>query len=566
VQEQIGLMNDRLGAAEERMSGMAAIERSISQLFQALEDSREDAHELAGEAARRAVQDMLDRQPEAIAPSRELVALEEALAAVKEQAAQSDRQTQETLQAVHETLEEIVNKLAELEAGQQETASREAEPASAEQPAQRAGPSAHTPHAATDGTGPAGDAELDFFVEPQAGIVEFQNPGARHQSHAPASDDDYIAAARRAAQTAATGSRLGTGRPPQAEQGGLKSAAKTKKAFSFSLFRRAPALKPRHPPGVPDTIAAAADSATLPQESGRRRLLLAALLLLAAVSAAALRSGFKEPSPAPVQSAPAQLGKGAEHHRISPLPLIDPLATGSLPQSTQRQVADEEEVFLADIEPLPEDIAPEPMRQAAMAGAADAQFFIAGRYLEGSGVAQDFAKAAKWYHRAALQGLAPAQYRLGTLLERGNGVRQDVDEAREWYERAALKGNVRAMHNLGVLLAGLDPPDYAGAAQWFREAAEFGVQDSQYNLAILQERGLGMNEDSAEAYFWYSVAAEKGDEDARSRAEALEASLPLALKSTVRQRLKSFQAKQAKSEANMVPLSGPSPDAAGPRL
>ncbi|MGH6873373.1 MAG: tetratricopeptide repeat protein, partial [Aestuariivirgaceae bacterium] len=124
-----------------------------------------------------------------------------------------------------------------------------------------------------------------------------------------------------------------------------------------------------------------------------------------------------------------------------------------------------------------------------------------------------------------------------------------------WYERAALKGNVRAMHNLGVLLAGLSPPDYAHAARWFREAAEHGVQDSQYNLALLEERGLGLSEDSTEAYFWYSVAAEVGDKDAKSRMQALEDSLPLALKSTVRQRLKTFKPKPADKSANVVPLS-----------
>lgn len=111
------------------------------------------------------------------------------------------------------------------------------------------------------------------------------------------------------------------------------------------------------------------------------------------------------------------------------------------------------------------------------------------------------------------------------------------------------------MHNLGVLLAGLTPPDYAHAAHWFRQAAEHGVQDSQYNLALLEERGLGLSEDASEAYFWFSVAAEAGDKDARSRAQLLEESLPLALKSTVRQRLKTFKPKSPEKSANVVPLS-----------
>jgi localization factor PodJL len=598
VQQQIDQMNARLGATEDRMSAVASIERSISQLFRALEDNRDDAHDIAEEAARRVAQEFLQRETVPAGPSPELVALEEALSAVRDHAARSDQQTQETLHAVHETLEEIVNKLADLEAGQHVVLEErnEAAPvstASAAPPprgeAERLGAASETQawqsavqhhlasqhHVRADQVAPSShavpeaaaesNAALDFFVEPQAGIVEFRNPDATQHSHAPAGDDDYIAAARRAAQAAAQGSRLGMGKLPYGEPNGTKLATRAKRGFSFSLFRRAPSLKPRHRAGVSETVAVAADSAALPQDRGRRRLLLAALLLLTAVSAVALRNGLKEPTPGPQQSEPATpsprggSGKRAALQADPLFSLIDPLATGSLGKDVRTAIAEHgnanKDVFLADAAPLPAAIAPESVREAAMRGDAEAQFFIAGRFLDGTGVAQDYAQAAKWYHRAALQGLAPAQYRLATLFERGSGVQQDKEEARGWYQRAALKGNVRAMHNLGVLLAGLSPPDYVHAAHWFREAAERGVQDSQYNLALLEERGLGLSEDATEAYFWYSVAAEVGDKDAKIRAVALEESLPLALKSTVRQRLKTFRPKIPDKSANVVPLS-----------
>jgi localization factor PodJL len=594
VQQQIDQMNARLGATEDRMSAIAAIERSISQLFRALEDHREDAHDIAEDAARRVAQEFLQRDAQPAGPSPELVALEEALAAVRDHAAQSDQQTQETLHAVHETLEEIVNKLADLEAGQQavleERHAATASAASNAAPRQSAKIDRPDPaseshawqsavqhlavqqsdderpqaaHAAPEAA-ESGSA-MDFFVEPQAGIVEFQNPDAPQHSHAPASDDDYIAAARRAAQAAAQGSRLGMGKLPYGEQNGTKLATKARRGFSFSLLRRAPLLKPRHPPGVSETVAVAADTAAMPQDRGRKRLLLAALLLLAAVSGVALRNSFKEPAPVPQQSEPARpsphagAGKGAALQGDPLSSLIDPLATGSLGTDVRRAMTEHdnkgENVLLTDTAPLATAIAPESVRLAAMGGDAEAQFVIAGRFLDGTGVAQDFAQAAKWYHRAALQGLAPAQYRLATLFERGSGVQQDKQEARKWYQRAALKGNVRAMHNLGVLLAGLNPPDYSHAAYWFRQAAEHGVQDSQYNLALLEERGLGLSEDASEAYFWFSVAAEAGDRDAKERAQVLEESLPLALKSTVRQKLKTFKPKQPETSANAVPLS-----------
>ena len=596
VQQQIDQVNARLGATEDRMSAIAAIERSISQLFRALEDHRDDAHGIAEDAARRVAAEFIQREEaQPGGPSPELVALEEALAAVRDHAAQSDQQTQETLQAVHETLEEIVNKLADLEAGQQAFLDDRLEAAAVSAASHalapggeigRAGTASEAPawqsavqhlagqqRASTDGRPQAAQAEpepgqsgaMDFFIEPQAGIVEFQNPDAPQHSHAPASDDDYIAAARRAAQAAAQGARLGMGKLPYGEQNGTKLATKARSGFSFSLLRRAPALKPRHRPGVSESVAVAADTAAMPQDRGRKRLLLAALLLLAAVSGVALRNSFNEPAPTSHQSEPAKsspragAGKGAALQGDPLSSFIDPLATGSLGKDVQRAITEHRkpdiDVLLADAAPLAAAIAPESIRLAAMSGDAEAQFVIGGRFLEGTGVAQDFAQAAKWYHRAALQGLAPAQYRLATLFERGSGVQQNKEEARTWYQRAALKGNIKAMHNLAVLLAGLTPPDYAHAAHWFKQAAEHGVQDSQYNLALLEERGLGLSQDASEAYFWFSVAAETGDKDAKSRAQLLEVSLPLALKSTVRQRLKMFKPKSPDKSANVVPLS-----------
>jgi localization factor PodJL len=57
-------------------------------------------------------------------------------------------------------------------------------------------------------------------------------------------------------------------------------------------------------------------------------------------------------------------------------------------------------------------------------------------------------------------------------------------------------------------------PDYAAATPWFAKAAELGVRDSQYNLAVLLGRGLGAPMDLAQSYVWFSVAASQGDEDA----------------------------------------------------
>ena len=171
----------------------------------------------------------------------------------------------------------------------------------------------------------------------------------------------------------------------------------------------------------------------------------------------------------------------------------------------------------------PEEIGSKPLRTAAASGDPIAQFEIAGRYVEGKTIDQDFRQAAYWYQLAAAQGLAPAQYRLGTLYEKGRGVPPDIPAARIWYQRAAEKGNRKAMHNLAVIYAsgsGRDP-DFARAAAWFTRAAELGLADSQYNLAILHERGFGVKADLLAAYKWFVLAARTGDKDAGRRAAVL---------------------------------------------
>jgi localization factor PodJL len=69
------------------------------------------------------------------------------------------------------------------------------------------------------------------------------------------------------------------------------------------------------------------------------------------------------------------------------------------------------------------------------------------------------------------------------------------------------------------------PENLRSAATWFRKAAERGVVDSQYNLALLYRSGSGVERNLAEAYRWFSVAAANGDIPSRAAAEALRAQL-----------------------------------------
>ena len=169
---------------------------------------------------------------------------------------------------------------------------------------------------------------------------------------------------------------------------------------------------------------------------------------------------------------------------------------------------------------VPDAITPASLSKAATDGDPLALFEIGARYTDGRGVATDLAEAARWYELSAARGFAPAEYRLANLYEKGQGVERDVARARELYEVAAGKGNASAMHNLAVLLAtgvGTAQPDFDGAAKWFQKAAELGVRDSQFNLAILYARGNGVKQDLEESYKWFAIAARDGDKDAAEK-------------------------------------------------
>ena len=163
------------------------------------------------------------------------------------------------------------------------------------------------------------------------------------------------------------------------------------------------------------------------------------------------------------------------------------------------------------------------LMDAANRGDAAAQYEVGERHANGDGVTQDMAEAAKWFERSANQGLAAAQYRLATQYEKGRGVKQDDRLAREWYEKAAQGGNVKAMHNLAVIHAEGrgTAQDFKTASGWFAQAADYGLGDSQYNLAILNERGLGIPKNMVEAYKWLDIAARGGDEGATAKRDAL---------------------------------------------
>jgi localization factor PodJL len=201
--------------------------------------------------------------------------------------------------------------------------------------------------------------------------------------------------------------------------------------------------------------------------------------------------------------------------------------------------------------PLPDEGAgPLPLREAASAGDARAQYVVGIRYAQ----AQKWSEAARWFALAAASGLVPAQYRLAVLYERGDGVGKDLGLAKSWYARAAEQGNVKAMHNLAVAVSRESASaDYALAAKWYAEAASYGLADSQFNLGVLAEHGLGMRKDLTAAYRWFALAAASRDPEAVKRRDSLKAALSIVGLAEADAAVAAWKAKPAKPEANQVP-------------
>ena len=91
--------------------------------------------------------------------------------------------------------------------------------------------------------------------------------------------------------------------------------------------------------------------------------------------------------------------------------------------------------------------------------------------------------------------------------------RKDYKEAFRLWKQLAEQGNVEAQYNLGVIYYhGQEvPQDYKEAVRWFRLSAEQGNADAQTDLGSMYANGTGVLQDYKEAVKWYRLAAEQGD-------------------------------------------------------
>jgi TPR repeat protein len=156
-------------------------------------------------------------------------------------------------------------------------------------------------------------------------------------------------------------------------------------------------------------------------------------------------------------------------------------------------------------------------KTAAEAGDSEAQFDLAVLYAQGLGVSRDLGIAMRWYRSAAEKGNAQAQFALGQIYSRGWGAPRDTTDAIRWMQMANDPNSDGAPTNWALIEGyGLERDD-GQAAYWYRQAAQQGHVEAQYNLARLYATGQGVPRDQEAALHWVRAAASQGYAPAQAR-------------------------------------------------
>jgi len=125
----------------------------------------------------------------------------------------------------------------------------------------------------------------------------------------------------------------------------------------------------------------------------------------------------------------------------------------------------------------------------------------------------------KFQEKIAKNGKANAQFKLAYLYETGRGTKKDISKAKEWYKKAALQNFKAANHRL-VYIDATTSGFKAKHKSWFKTVindANKGDDNTQFLLAYMYEKGIGVKPDLDKARDYYQKASAKRNADAESR-------------------------------------------------
>ncbi len=119
-------------------------------------------------------------------------------------------------------------------------------------------------------------------------------------------------------------------------------------------------------------------------------------------------------------------------------------------------------------------------------------------------------KAFEWFMIAAKQGHVEACYYVGLYYQNGKGVEKNLTEAIKWYEKAAIKNDRDALYHLALILIKFEEKDWQTIHELLKRAADQDHPNAAYNLAVMYQKGDGVETNAEQTIYWYEKAAKAG--------------------------------------------------------
>ncbi len=156
-------------------------------------------------------------------------------------------------------------------------------------------------------------------------------------------------------------------------------------------------------------------------------------------------------------------------------------------------------------------------KTAAEQGDAGCQNLMGVLYSRGRGVSKNEAEAASWFRKAAEQGHPQACFNLGRAYQFGRGVKASDEEALKWYGKAAAKHLPEAEFAVGLLTVDRNARE---GMKWIRKAARQGLPSAEGFLGIAYDKGVDVKPNERTALKWYLLGANHGDPIAQTHLAA----------------------------------------------
>lgn len=559
LENQIHIMTEALGRADDNVAALRAMESAMSELFARIEDSKRSTIEAAEKAAARAAETAARSAPEGSKPSEA-----------------PDRRTRNALEGVQDTMERVVERLAMLEADitsdrvrLMELAERAAK---GEEPAAAGKVSPPPRNAAEKIAAAAAAAEAAHALDPSAVRPPRVKAAAQEPPFGstrstvsrpappaiPAADAMALAAAARSSmmpadtvpaeenkresdlpappraandpQPAPAGAVLaddmllepGSGRPVPVVTAAEKTPEKdvadpagTRMASFIASARQAAR-------GAVGATGRSSARAQRRQEAAGR----------AAAKATAAEAGAKDAGDAPADPARRTMERRRRPLLLALAAVVLALGCAQIarnvltepareaPRSDQPPRKEQSSSLSAPASPqAPGGFTP-PGEAAAPSSDPDTVGAIGlSQTARGAPQTPDIPSGAlpPALTRAVSAGSPAAAYEIAARYFEGRTLPRDLKASVRWFERAATRGFAPAQYRLGSMYEkGLGvTADAVTARNWYRQAADRGNAKAMHNLGVLVAEGGGGKPDYEQAIVWFHKAADLGVRDSQ---------------------------------------------------